>query len=89
MTNERVHPIAQQVLACFAPTLVPTIDFTCDQCGKVFGIPTRDYRGQFDHEPAVPLCEDCNCPRCLGTGYRRDWRGHRVRCDECGDGDQP
>ncbi len=23
------------------------------------------------------------CPRCMGTGYRRDWRGQQVRCDDC------
>jgi hypothetical protein len=23
------------------------------------------------------------CPRCMGTGYRRDWRGYKVQCDDC------
>ncbi len=23
------------------------------------------------------------CPKCLDTGYRRDWRGSQVQCDDC------
>ena len=23
------------------------------------------------------------CPKCLDGGYRRDWRGNRVMCDDC------
>lgn len=26
---------------------------------------------------------DLPCPKCLDTGYRRDWRGMKVQCDDC------
>lgn len=35
------------------------IDFVCSECGLPFVIPTEDYRGQFDHPPAEPICPDC------------------------------
>lgn len=69
-----MHPVAQQVIAAFAPKLLPTIDFTCTDCGLVFGIPTEEYRGQFDHPPAEPVCDACReraegCHACDGSGY--------------------
>ena len=33
--------------------------FTCDECGAEFVVPFDDYRGEFDHPPSVPLCQDC------------------------------
>ena len=63
-------------------------DFTCDECGKAFVIPFEDYRGQWDHG-GEPLCPDCveelenACQKCGGTGWRRDSRFRRVKCDDC------
>lgn len=50
------------------------------------------YTVEFNPLPA-PLEPDCLaasedggggvCPKCLDSGYRRDWRGTRVMCDDC------
>lgn len=35
------------------------ISFVCVECEYEFFIDPCDYRGQFDHPPAEPVCHEC------------------------------
>ena len=35
------------------------LDFECEVCGYTFWIRPRDYHGQWDHPPNVPVCPEC------------------------------
>lgn len=41
------------------------------------------YTVNFDERAYDASKEQPTCLKCLDTGYRRDWRGTRVQCDDC------
>lgn len=38
------------------------LSFEYEDCRETFYIPAKDYRGQFDHPPSVPICPACSAP---------------------------
>jgi hypothetical protein len=58
----------------------------CPECGdgyKDCKCPLADTYRQTDGSDATNCDGFSPCPRCMGTGYRRDWQGRKVQCDDC------
>jgi hypothetical protein len=52
----------------------------CPECGdgyKDCKCPLANTYRQVDGSEATV------CPKCLNTGYRRNWQGRNVQCDDC------
>ena len=35
------------------------LDFVCMRCGEKFYLHGWEYRGQWDHPPGEPVCDEC------------------------------
>ena len=45
-----------RVYGCLSPD---DLDFECGVCHESFWLRPRDYDGQWDHPPNVPICPEC------------------------------
>jgi hypothetical protein len=67
-----MHPISKALFDALAPPnwREPAAKSPCPEC----------------RDPTAcncPLADNYVCEKCLNTGYRRDWRGTKVQCDDC------
>lgn len=51
------YPSTSVVAGCSSPY---DMDFECEVCRQTFWVRPRDYHGQWDHPPNVPVCPECS-----------------------------